>query len=417
MSKAADVIVIGGGVIGLCSAYYLRRAGASVTVLEMEDVGNGSSLKNAGYVSPSHFVPLAAPGVFAQGLRWMLRPTSPLYIEPRLDLGFLAWVVRFARSCNPTVADRAVPVLRDLLFESQRLYEDMFQTDVPECDYVQKGLTVVYRTAKGRRAVEHEAAIATRIGVDTKLLDHSGLQAMDPAMEFLADGGLYFPCDGHLVPQKLMGSLASAVTAAGVDIRRNCRFERWAPEDSRIKAVHTNDGPLSAQEYVLAAGAWSPSLVRPLGLRMLLQAGKGYSITYTDPPAMPRHPYILQEARVAITPFPGAVRLAGTMEITRVNTAINRRRVEAILDAAPRYFANYPRPRAEEGDVWGGMRPVTPDGMAYVGRYRSIPNLIVATGHAMLGISLAPVTGKIVAEIVSGESRRDLGLLDPNRFS
>lgn len=402
--------------MGLCSAYYLRRQGASVTLLEMGDVGNGASLGNAGYVSPSHFVPLAAPGVFQQGLKWMFNPTSPLYIKPRLDWDFLVWTAHFARSCNAQVVARAVPVLRDLLVEAQTLYEEMFAAGHGRCNYVKHGLTLLFKTDKARARAEHEVEMAGRIGMPARIVDAAGLAAMDPWIEFEAWGGAHFPHDAHLVPAEFVASLTSDVVAMGARIERNCRLERWERQGNRIARVVTARGSFAADDFVVAAGAWSPQLLRGAGVRMLLQAGKGYSVTYTNPARKPQLPYLLMERRVAVTPFPNGLRYAGTMEIAGVSTTINRPRVDAILNAIPVYFRNLPRPDAAQGEIWGGMRPVTPDGMPYIGRFRAVPNLIAATGHAMVGLSLAPVTGKIVAELVAGSTQRDLQLLSPDRF-
>lgn len=416
LESNSSVVVVGGGVMGLCSAYYLLQRGISVTVLEMADVGNGASWGNAGYISPSHFVPLAAPGVFQQGLKWMFNPTSPLYIKPRLDWDFLAWTAHFARACDARTVERAVPVLRNLLVEAQNLYEAMFVAGHGRCGYVRRGLTLLFKTDKARARAEHEVEWAAKIGMPARMLDRAGLAAMDPGIEFEAHGGAHFPHDAHLVPGRLVAALAADVEAMGARIERNCKLERWERSGNRITRAVTNRGAFAAGEFVLAAGAWSPQLLRGTGLRMLLQAGKGYSITYAEPARKPALPYLLMESRVAVTPFPDGLRYAGTMEIAGVSTTINQPRVEAILNAVPRYFANIPRPDSAHGEIWGGMRPVTPDGMPYIGRFRRVPNLIAATGHAMVGLSLATVTGKIVAELIAGESRRDLRLVSPDRF-
>jgi D-amino-acid dehydrogenase len=417
MSKP-NVLIIGGGIIGLSCAYYLRKRGAEVTVLEMNDVGNGSSMHNAGYVCPSHFIPLAAPGVFTQGLKWMLNPASPLYIKPRLDLDFLAWSFRFARSCNQRVVQRAMPILRDLLLESQKLYEQLLRDETIDCDYQKRGLTLLFNSEKGRASASHEAEVSNKLGIQARILDRNGLHEMDASVEFVAHGGVHFPGDAMLVPAKFVKNLALLLEKQGVVIHRNCRVESFKREGGRIARVGTTSGMFEADEFVLAGGAWSPLLARDLGIRMSLQAGKGYSITYKNPPLIPKLPYIFSERRAAITPFAEAIRIAGTMELAGISTTINQRRVEAILDAIPFYIKNIQRPESSKGEIWGGMRPVTPDGMPYVGRFKQVPNLIAATGHAMIGVCLAPVTGTIISEIISGESnKRDLSLIDPNRFN
>lgn len=412
-----NVIIIGGGAIGLCSAYYLSKNGASVVVLDQGEMGHGSSLHNAGYISPSHFVPLAAPGVFTQGLKWMFKSTSPLYIRPRIDFDFLAWSLNFARACNERVAHRAMPVLLDLLLDSSRLFKELATVSGMDFGLTQKGIIVLYRTEKGRRALHHEHELATEFGLESRLLDHDELRALDPGIEFRAEGGWYVPVDAHLVPATLVKNLADYLERNGVTLHRHTEITRFDTVGNKIVAVHAHNGSFKADEFVLASGAWSPLLCHELGIRMHLQAGKGYSITVRNPQVNPTRPYILNERRVAVTPFSDSLRFAGTMEFAGINLSMNKARVEAILDAVSQYFANVERPNSEKAELWAGLRPVTPDGMAYLGRFKQYPNLIAATGHAMLGISLSAVTGKVVAELIAGaKPSHDLTLLSPNRY-
>ena len=417
MSATRDILIIGGGAIGLCSAYYLSRAGATVTVLDRGEMGHGSSLHNAGYISPSHFVPLAAPGLFGQAMKWMLNGRSPFYIKPRLDKDLLAWGWRFWKSCDERVARRAMPVLRDLLSDSSRLYEDLCRTEKINVGLTKQGLCILFASDAGRRSCEHEAELAHRIGVDATLLDREGLRAIDPAVDFRACGGIYFPGDSHLVPSLLVQEIAALLERSGVRLLRNCAVRGFATSGATVTSVLTEGGELSATEFVLAGGAWTPAISGELGVRLLLQAGKGYSITVRNPPLNVSHPYIFSERRVAVTPFVDSLRFAGTMELAGLDLSITMRRVEAILDAIPLYFGNIAKPRAVDHEPWVGLRPVTPDGMPYLGRLKQFKNLLVATGHAMVGISLAPVTGKLVTEIIQNNpTSHDLSLLDPNRF-
>jgi len=416
-SEKPDVVVIGGGAIGLCSAYYLSRAGATVVVVDKGEMGHGSSLHNAGYVSPSHFVPLAAPGVFTQGLKWMLKPTSPLYIKPRLNVDLLAWTWRFARACNEKVATRAAPVLLELLLDSSELSRQLALLEGMNFELTNRGITVLHHTREGKESLhaEHESAI--KMGLESRLLDQAQLHEADPGIEFRATGGWHVPVDSHLVPATYIRNLSEHLERHGVSLRRFEEFKAFEASGNRITGVRTEKDVLRANEFVLASGAWTPVLLRTLGVKMYLEAGKGYSATFKSPNVKPIRPYILNERRVAVTPFSDSLRFAGTMEIAGISTTINTPRVEAILDAIPLYFANIERPATSSGELWGGMRPVTPDGMPYVGRFRQFPNLIAATGHAMLGISLSAVTGKLVAEIVAGtKPSHDLTLLNPNRF-
>jgi len=411
------VIIIGGGAIGLCSAWYLSRRGASVTLIEKAEPGEACSQHNAGYIAPGHFVPLASPGMFTKALRWMFDSRSPLYVKPRFDPELLAWAWRFMRSCDERVMRRSIPLLRDLLKQSLDLYGELSRVEGFDFQLSRRGLLSAFRTREGKRAAEHEAHLSNEVGVEAKLLDNDGLHTIDPQVKFLATGGIFFPGDAHLVPAILVKNLTDVLSRSGVTILRRREVTGFVSSDHRITAVRTSEGDLSADEFVLAAGSWSHLLLRDLGVRMLLQAGKGYSITVENPAIRPSVPCIFAERRVAVTPFADALRFAGTMEIAGIDLSVTQKRVEAILDAIPLYYADVARPDSAKAEIWKGLRPVTPDGMPYIGRFGRYTNLIAATGHAMLGISLATVTGKLVAEIAGGEKpSHDLTLLSPDRF-
>lgn len=417
----SDVIVIGGGAIGLCSAYYLKKAGLSVTVIDRGELGHGSSLRNAGYISPSHFIPLAAPGVFKQGLKWMLNPRSPLYIKPRFDLEFFKWSWNFARACDENKVQRAAPVLRDLLNASKQFIQELASDAGIDLEIQKRGLTLLFRSEKGQKTCEHEFEIANKLGMEAELLNSEKLQARESKIEFAAKGGLHFPGDMHLSPELLVKNLSAYLKQIGVQFVTNLNVDSFilnrSGSKTQLAKVVTNQGTLEAKNFVLAGGAWSAKILKHLKVKMLLQAGKGYSITVQNPQLKPSSPYLLLERRVAITPFANSLRYAGTMEFSGLNQTLNKSRIDAIADAVPFYFANMPKPKTEANLLWCGLRPVSPDGMPYLGALRQIPNLVVATGHAMLGISFAAFTGSVVKDLISNvKIPYDLELLNPNRY-
>ncbi len=417
MNNRPDVLIIGGGAIGLCAAYYLLRDGASVTVVDKGEMGHGSSLHNAGYICPSHFVPLAAPGVFGQAVKWMFNPRSPFYVRPRLNRELISWAWNFRKSSNERTMRRAMPVLRDLLLDGSRLMDELSHGEGMDFQFSRQGLVMLFATESGRRAALHEAALAGEMEMKAQVLDRDGLQGMDPGIDFRAEGGVFYPGDAHLVPATLMDNLSACLERSGGTLLRHCSVERLAVSGGVVTSVSTSAGELHAGEYILAGGAWSPAIARSAGLRLLMQPGKGYSVTVLHPAVKPVHPYILVERRVAVTPFQESLRFAGTMEMSGMDTSINAPRVQAIVESVPLYFRNVVASGAGDRALWAGLRPVSPDGMPYIGRFRKFPNLIAATGHAMLGISLATVTGKLVAEIVKGQRpSHDMTLLSPDRF-
>jgi D-amino-acid dehydrogenase len=415
MSEPRTALVIGGGVIGVCAAYYLARAGVTVTLVEQADIAAGSSSGNAGLVVPSHSIPLAAPGVWWKGLRWMANPESPLYIRPRLDRELAAWLLRFRSACSERHLARAVPLLRDLGYESRRLYRELAGLAGLDFGYQENGVLLVCHTAKGLAQGVHEAEVLGAAGIPARPLDAAATRALEPSLAPTVVGGVLFPDDAQLVPDAFVSGLAEVAAKLGVDVRRATEVIGFRMAGDRIVAVETTRGDLAADEIVLAAGSWSPGLGRSLGLRLPIQPAKGYSVTARRPLAGPRIPLLLAEARMAITPMAERLRLAGTLELAGMDFSINRRRVDALVRAARDYLAGLEP--LEGVEIWRGLRPCAPDGLPIVGRPVRIRNLVVATGHAMIGMSLGPVTGRLVAQLLSGEPPAlDVTALSPQRF-
>ena len=410
-----DVLVIGGGVIGVCAAYYLAREGVSVTLVDKDDVCAGSSYGNAGLIVPSHSIPLAAPGVLWKGLKWMLDPTSPFYIKPRLDRDLLGWLWKFRGHCTPAHVARAIPVLRDLGFASLALFRELAGLDGLRAGFEQRGGLSVFRTPEGFEEARHEARLLEANGITVKPLDGAAARAMEPSLGEAVVGALFFPDDAHLVPDAFVTGLAREAASLGVRIRRDTEVIGFETAGRRIRAVETTRGRIEAEQVVLAAGAWSAGLGRALDLRLPIQPAKGYSVTCQRPPHGPAMPLVLAEARVAVTPMGERLRFAGTLELAGLDLAIDRRRVEAVRRAPTRYLRlGDALPLVE---IWRGLRPCTPDGLPIVGRSTRLDNLVLATGHAMLGVSLGPVTGKLVARLATGARPSiDLAPLRPDRF-
>jgi len=405
-----NVVVIGGGVIGLSVAAECARRGHRVTVIERARVRRGASLGNAGMVVPSHFIPLAAPGMVALGLRWMWNPESPFYIQPRLDWELLAWAWRFWRASTRARVERAAPLLRDLHCASRVAYEQI----AGECGLVREGLLMLCKTRRALDEEAHAAARARALGVPAEVLDARQTAALDPQMTMDIAGSVYFPRDCHLQPERYVAAMERRLGSELLD----AEVTGWRREGARLVAVRTTGGEIAGDEFILCGGAWSPGVGREIGLRLPMQAGKGYSLTLAAPVELPRLCSILTEARVAVTPMGSTLRVGGTMEIAGFNERISPRRVAGIVKALPQYFPRFRAGDFAEIEPWCGLRPCSPDGLPYLGRTRAAENLIVATGHAMMGLSLAPVTGELAAQLVDGEPPRfDLTLLAPDRYA
>lgn len=410
-------VIIGGGVIGLCTAHYAAKRGHRVTVIErLPREHDGCSFGNAGMVVPSHFIPLAAPGVVMLALRWMWNPESPFCMRPRLDWDLLSWSWRFLRTSTREHVRRAAPLIRDLSFASRACFGELAET--LDFGLVKRGLLMLCKTQRALDEEAKTAVLANDFGVPAEVLNEKAVAELEPAVRMDVAGGVYFPKDCHLSPGRLMTALQCELENAGVEFRFGSGVTGWRANGRRIEAARTNAGDFSADEFVLCGGAWSPQVARGLRVRLPMQAGKGYSLTLTSPRQLPRTCAIFSEARIAVTPMGGKLRFGGTMEIGGITEGINLRRVRGIIKAVPRYYPDFTNEDFAGIEPWSGLRPCSPDGLPYVGRFAAYDNLSTATGHAMMGLSLGPVTGKIMAELLSGESPSlDITLLSPDRFA
>jgi D-amino-acid dehydrogenase len=410
-------IVIGGGIIGLSSAYYLQQGGWDVTLLDKDDFSDNCSYGNAGYVCPSHFVPLATPGIVTQGLKWMWNSRSPFYVEPRLNAALISWGLKFMKSATAKhVAEAAIP-LRDIALFSQQLYEEWAKFPDFDFAYEKKGLLEMFQTEANEEHAHHTAHEAAKLGLEAVMLSKDEVQAMEPQTELNIRGALYFKCDAHLYPQKLMKGLINILKQKAVQLISKQEVTGFEMNGDQIKTVISNNQRYDADMVVIATGSWSREMAAKLNLNLPLMPGRGYSVTLEDSPFTFNHPAVLQEGRVAITPMDGnKIRFGGTMEITSTKTAPRYKRVEGILNAVERFVPQFKIPMPSPENIWYGYRPCSADGLPYIGKIKS--NAIIATGHAMIGLSVGAGTGKLVAEIANGEIPSvDINPYNPKRFS
>lgn len=409
--------IIGGGIVGLSAAYYLRKAGCTVTVYDQGNLKDGCSFGNAGMIVPSHFTPLAAPGMVAKGIRWMFNAQSPFYIKPRLSRELIDWGWQFYKHANRRHVERSMPALAALSLYSRSMYQQ-WATSLPfNFGFQERGLLMLYHTAELEKEEIETAHVAKGLGIEAHPLTLEEIQKMEPDVRVNARGGVYYPGDAHLTPRNLVERLIEHLNEQGVVFETSTTIKDFVTEKNAIKAIRTNRGEVEQDEWVLAAGSWSGGLSAQLGIRLPMQAGKGYSFTLEHVKLNTRIPTIFLEARVAVTPMGDSLRFGGTMEVTGIDNSINMNRVRGIVDSIPRYYPEMSVKLPNKEDIWHGLRPCSPDGLPFIGRTRKVRNLIVATGHAMMGVSLGPGTGKLVSELVLNEEPGvDLSAFDPERF-
>ncbi|MBT8311917.1 MAG: FAD-dependent oxidoreductase [Flavobacteriaceae bacterium] len=398
-----QIVVIGGGIVGLSSAYYLQQDGNQVTIIDKTDLSGGASYVNAGYLTPSHIIPLASPGMMAKGIKWMFNSSSPFYIKPRLDPDFLKWAWYFNKSSTKAHVEKAIPLIKDLNLLSKELYTDWHESgEMGDFQLEKKGLLMLY---KSRKEGEHEKEIAKRaasLGLEVRELTALELSKIQPNLNAEILGAVHYECDAHTSPHEIMRKLKHLLQKKGVVFKTGEEVTDFSYESGNINRVNTQISSYPADEVVLASGSWSQGLAKKLGLRLAVQPGKGYRID------VPREtpvtlPAILMEAKVAVTPMKGFTRFAGTMELSGINHKIRKERVSAIARAAESYYNQLHISEREKANAKCGLRPVSPDGLPYIGRPSQFNNLAIATGHAMMGWSLGPATGKLVSELIAGK--------------
>lgn len=398
---AKRVVVVGGGVVGACCAYYLARAGHAVTVVDRGKFGAGCSHANCGYVCPSHVLPFAAPGAIWSTLKTLFKRNSPLKVRPAVALANLGWFLGFARKCNARDMMTAGRAIQALLNSSRTLFDELIRTERIECEWEAKGLLFVFQTPKHFEHYSHTDELLRReFAMPAKRFDSAELAALEPALKPGMAGGYLYESDAHLRPDRLMSELQRVLLALGVEIREHCAASGFASANGTATVVRTNTGDIPADHFIVATGAWTPQLNAALGCRVPIQPGKGYSVTMPRPAVCPTYPLIFEEHRVAVTPFASGYRLGSTMEFGGYDDTLNRSRLGLLTDAAKHYLRD---PLAEPvQEEWWGWRPMTFDGLPVIDRAPVASNIVIAAGHNMLGLSMATATGKLVSEMLGG---------------
>jgi D-amino-acid dehydrogenase len=409
--------ITGGGIIGLFTAWYLQKDGHEIHIFDKTNMSDSCSHGNAGMITPSHFMPLASPGVVAQGIRWMFNASSPFYVKPRLDLELFSWLWRFYRSCNRRQAEAAMPVLLDFNLLGKKLYREFYKESGLDFKLKEEGILMLYQTPKKEKEELEAARVAAKLGCEALPLTASEVAEFETGTPVKARGGVFYPADAYLYPNQLIQLLQEHLRKNGVQFHPHRAVTGFETKAGKVTALRSGDASFDADAFVMAAGSWSGQLMKKLGIRLPVQDGKGYSFTLKKPAERPRHAIIFSEAKVAVTPMGDDLRFGGTLELGGLSPAINMKRVNGILASIPRYFPNLKVEPPQPQDIWHGYRPCSPDGLPYIGRVKKFDNLIVATGHAMMGLSLGPATGLMVSEILKGEAEeRYVRFFDADRW-
>jgi D-amino-acid dehydrogenase len=411
------ISIIGAGVIGLSCAYYLRKEGHEVTVIDNGDITAGCSFGNMGYVSPSHFIPLATPGIVAKGLKWMLNSSSPFYIKPRLNLDLVRWGITFYRSANTRYLAKNILPLNNLL-QLSRLQVNEWKTDMGDSFGLdEKGCWMLYKNEKTGDHEKHLAEQANKLGLKTIICSAAEVQGYEKETEVNIAGGVLYLDDCYVDPAKLMNTLHQRLELNGVKFQLKCQVTGFENKAQKVTAVITGGQKIETDELVIANGSWIPSLAKSLGIRILMQPGKGYSYYYTGLRSNLVYPSILVDDRVATTPYGRSLRIGGTMELSGHSNNILPKRVMSVYNAIEKYYPKLHLPVPDPQKAWYGYRPVTPDGMPYIGRHPRFNNLSFAGGHAMLGVSASMGTGKLISELINGRPTTiEISAFNPARF-
>lgn len=394
------MVIIGGGVIGLACAHYLKESGIGVRVIDRGIVGQGASHGNCGLLFFSDVIPLCAPGTVSHELIRAFKGISPLYIKPDFDLEKYMWLLKFAMKCKPSTMQQAATAKYEILMHSKELYKTLLATSFLSSDFQDVGVLAVFKEEKNFVAHAQTEEFLAGFGLKAEKIEKGRLPELEPALRDDLAGAWLNKADWHLRPELFIEAWRSMLEENGVIFHENCKVEDLSIKDRCVNRVHTNQGVFQADEVILAAGAWTPQITRKLDLNLPVLPGKGYSITMERPATCPTYPCRLYEKSMVVTPWKSAYRLGGTMEFSGFSSSLNRKRIVNLISGAKAYL------KQPLGDplieAWTSLRPMTYDDMPVIDRVEPLKNLIIATGHGMLGLTLATGTGKAVCDMVLG---------------
>jgi D-amino-acid dehydrogenase len=412
------IIIIGGGVNGLCAAYFLQKKNTfDITIIDRGDISDNCSFGNMGFLSPSHFIPLASPGVVAEGLKYMLKSTSPFYIKPRPNLPFIQWALKFYQNSNQKTVERNAPHLSELLNLSRRLMNEIRDDIGDVFDMEEIGCMMMCQSQK---AFEEEIKLvkdAEKFKLETQVLNRDELQKMEPDVELDIYGAVLFKDDAHIQPGKFMVALKKHLENNGVQFQLNTIVSGFKKNHQKIEEVLTDKGSFSGDKIILCGGSWLSELAKKAGVNLLIEGGKGYSYTYDYVEKNIRYPAILVDGRCAVTPWKHSLRIGGTMEFSGNNSKILIKRMEGIYNSVKKFYPGLKIDFPPKDKIWTGLRPVSPDGLPYIGKAADFENFLISGGNAMLGISEGAAAGQIISDLIEKRSTPiDISAFKIDRF-
>jgi D-amino-acid dehydrogenase len=411
------IIIVGGGINGLCAAYYLQKKNFEITIIDSGDISNNCSFGNMGFLSPSHFVPLASPGIISEGLKYMLSSTSPFYIKLRLNLSFMQWAIKFYKNSNQKTAEKNAPYLSGLLNLSRRLMDEI-KEDIGDVFVMQEiGCMMMCHRQKTFEDELKVAEAAKKLNLNIEVLNRHELQKREPDVELDIYGAILFKDDAHIHPGKFMIAMKNYLEKNGVNFQLNTTVGGFRKNHESVDGVITDKGIITGDKIILSAGSWLPQLAKMLGITLLLEGGKGYSYTYDHIEKNIRYPAILVDGRCAVTPWKHQLRIGGTMEFSGINNKVLIKRMEGIFNSVKLFYPGLQIDFPPKDKIWTGLRPVTPDGLPYIGEVKKFDNVLVSGGNAMLGISQGAGAGLIISDIIEkGNAPIDISAFKVERF-
>ena len=408
----SDVIVVGAGIVGIACAHYLSASGLRVTVIDQGTIGGACSHGNCGYICPSHVLPLTEPGAIGTAVKSLFNPKAPFRVKPRLSPALLKWMWQFARRCNHRQMLAAGEHLKAILDSSMREYKRLMRDEALACEWKESGLLYVLQTEDGMEDfAKNDRLLTEHFGLSARRIEGRDLAAFDPALMHGLAGAFHYPNDASIRPDLLNASWSRRLKEHGVAFIEHCQLQRFEKSNRRVLQLATSQGTLQADRIVIATGAWSSRLSSELECPIPVEPGKGYSVTMSRPDPCPRYPLLFPEHRVGVSPFEHGYRIGSMMEFVGFDTTIPAHRIQQLGNSASHYLAS--PALVGELQTWYGWRPMTWDSLPIIGRAPRLENVYLATGHNMLGMSLATATGKLIAEMMTGRSPH----LDPAAFS